>query len=302
MDLNQLETLHVLLEEGSVGDAAKRLHLSQPAMSRALARLRESTGDAIFVRSGRRMVPTPFAEVSRAKVQEVLRQARTLLQPERTFSPEAEVRTFTLRCPEVVSTYLALKLAAPPFSRYPHLRFRFFSEPSNEDRELRYDEVDLDVTAAPSRISEVSSREIGHDHLVVVSRRPTRNITLKHYVESSHVLVSRRGRLSDPVDSVLSLEGLKRHVVMAVPNSASALLLVSRTDFLVTVPERLSQPMLRTLKLHTSPFPRPLEPIPIVLSWHKRVDGDPGHQWMRRTIEGVLRNARERQYRNPELS
>ncbi len=288
MDLNQLETLHVLLEEGSVGGAAKRLHLSQPAMSRALARLRESTGDAIFVRSGRRMVPTPFAEASRAKVQEVLRDARKLLEPERTFSPEAETRTFTLRCPEVVSTYLALKLALPPFSTYPHLRFRFFSEPSGDDRELRYDEVDLDVTAAPSRTPEVFSREIGHDHLVVVSRRPKRKLTLKRYAESPHVVISRRGRFTDPVDSILSAEGYTRHVAMAVPNSISALLLVSQTDFLVTVPERLSQPTLRTLKLHTTSFPKPLEPIPIVLSWHKRVDADPGHQWIRDTIEKLL--------------
>ena len=288
MDLNQLETFHVLLEEGSVGGAAKRLHLSQPAMSRALARLRESTGDAVFVRSGRRMVPTPFAEASRAKVQEVLRDARTLLRPERTFSPEAEVRTFTLRCPEVVSSYLALKLAAAPFSSYPHLRFRFFSEPSIEDRELRYDEVDLDVSSSLSRLPKVFSREIGQDHLVVVSRRLRRSLTLKQYADSKHVLVTRRGRLTDPLDSVLSSQGLKRQVVMAVPNSASALLLVSHTDFLVTVPERLSQPMLRTLKLHVNRFPKPLEPIPIVLSWHKRVDADPGHQWMRYAIEKLL--------------
>ena len=78
---------------------------------------------------------------------------------------------------------------------------------------------------------------------------------------------------------------------MAVPNSASALLLVSQTDFLVTVPERLSEPMLRTLKLHTARFPKPLEPIPIVLSWHKRVDADPGHRWMRGAIEDVLKAA-----------
>lgn len=288
MDLNQLETFHVLLEEGSVGGAAKRLRLSQPAMSRALARLRSSTGDAIFVRSGRRMVPTPFAEASRAKVQEILSQARTLLKPARIFSPEAEVRTFTLRCPEVVSTYLAPKLAMPPFSKYPQLRFRFFSESSYEDREPRYDEVDLDVTAARSRTPDVLSKEIGHDHLVVVSRRPQRNLTLKQYADSPHVLVSRRGRLTDPLDSILSAEGLRRHVVMAVPNSASALLLVSQTNFLVTVPERLSQSMLRTLKLQTALFPSPLEPIPIVLSWHKRVDTDPGHQWLRRNVETLL--------------
>ena len=289
MDLNQLKTFHVLLEEGGVGNAAKRLHLSQPAMSRSLARLRESTGDAILVRSGRRMVPTPFAEASRAKVQEVLREARILLQPERTFSPEAEVRTFTLRCPEVVSSYLALKLAAAPFATYHNLRFRFFSESSNEDRDPRYDQVDLDVTAAPSSMPDVFSRSIGQDQLVVVSRRPKRSLTLKQYADSQHVLISRRGRLTDPLDSVLSAEGLKRHVTMAVPNSASALLLVSQTDFLVTVPERLSQPMLRTLKLHKVRFPSSLKPIPIVLSWHKRVDTDPGHQWMRGAIENLLK-------------
>ncbi len=294
MDLNQLETLHVLLEEGSVGGAAKRLHLSQPAMSRALARLRSSTGDAILVRSGRRMVPTPFAEVSRAKVQEVLREAWTLLKPARIFSPEVEVRTFTLRCPEVVSTYLASKLATPPFSNYPQLRFRFFSESSNDDREPRYDEVDLDVTAARSRTPDVLFKEVGYDHLVVVSRRPQRNLTLKRYADSPHVLVSRRGRLTDPLDSILSAEGLKRHVVMAVPNSASALLLVSQTNFLVTVPKRLSQSMLRTLRLHTAHFPNPLEPIPIILSWHKRVDIDPGHQWLRRIVEALLVNQSRR--------
>ncbi len=63
---------------------------------------------------------------------------------------------------------------------------------------------------------------------------------------------------------------------------------MSQTNFLVTVPERLSQSMLRTLKLHTALFPNPLEPIPIVLSWHKKVDTDPGYQWMRRIVEDLL--------------
>ena len=138
---------------------------------------------------------------------------------------------------------------------------------------------------------DVFSREIGHDHLVIVSRRQKRSLTLKQYAESAHIVVSRRGKLTDPLDSILSAAGLTRHVAIAVPNSASALLLVSQTDFLVTVPERLSQPMLRTAKLHTTHFPKPLEPIPIVLSWHKRVNADPGHQWIRNTIEKLLTDA-----------
>ena len=119
-----------------------------------------------------------------------------------------ETRTFTLRCPEIVSTYLALKVALLPFSNYPYLHFRFFSEASSDDRDLRYDEVDLDVTAAPSRMLNVFSRQIGHDNLVVATRRPKRNLTLKQFAESPHILVSRRGKLTDPFDSVLYAEGL----------------------------------------------------------------------------------------------
>lgn len=298
MDLNLLKALDVLLDEGSVVGAARRLHLSQPAMSRTLARLREATGDAIFVRSGRMMVPTPFAASARAKVKELVSDGSTLLKPNRTFSPETAERTFSIRCPEVLATFLTLKLAQPPFSNYRSLRFRFLLERSDEADSFKDGESDVEINAAAPRSANVQSRVLGHDHLVVVSRRSgrfsRRPMTLRRFAEREHILVSRRGKLQDPIDALLAAHGLERRVVLSVPNSASALLAASQTDLLVTVPERISMQMLQTLGLQVARIPAPLEPIPIVLSWHQRFDSDPGHLWLQRTLENVLRPAQPR--------
>ena len=292
MDLNLLHALDVLLEEGSVVGAAKRLHLSQPAMSRTLARLREATGDAIFVRSGRGLIPTPFAEAARAEVHEVVQGGHRLLSPQHAFSPETAERTFTLRCPEVLVTFLTLRLAEPPFSKCAGLRFRFVSESAFGESDLRHSQVDLEINAAKPQSPGLLSREIGRDHLVVASRQTGTSdegrMTLRQFAAGRHILISRRGKLADAIAPILAAHGLRRRVVMAVPNSASALLLVSQTDFLAVVPERLSRPMLQRFGLQTHPFPEPLQPIPIVLTWHNRVDRDSGHTLLRTTLEQEL--------------
>ncbi len=294
MDLNLLHALDVLLEEGSVVGAAKRLHLSQPAMSRTLARLREATGDAIFVRSGRGLIATPFAESVRAKVHDVVQDGHDLLSPQRAFYPETAERTFTLRCPEVLVSFLTLRLAEPPFSKCAGLRFRFVSESAFEESDLRHSQVDLEINAAKPQNPGLLSREIGRDRLVVASRQrgisAERRMTLPQFAAGRHILVSRRGKLADAIDPILAAHGLRRQVVMAVPDSASALLLVSQTDFLTVVPERLSRLMLQILGLQIQPFPQPLQPIPIILTWHNRVDRDSGHLWLRTTLEQELAN------------
>src|ERR1700678_17207 len=103
LDLNLLTALDALLEEGSVSGAAERLHLSQPAVSRALGRLRRITGDQILVRAGQRMLPTPYAEEIRGEVHTLLGRSRAVLSSVRAFAPGTLERTFTLRASDALA-------------------------------------------------------------------------------------------------------------------------------------------------------------------------------------------------------
>jgi DNA-binding transcriptional LysR family regulator len=110
LDFNLLNALDALLEEGSVAGAATRLHLSQPAVSRTLGRIRDVTGDQIMVRVGHRMEPTNYAASIREQVHAVVRQTRELLTPNQTVEIQNLQRTFTIRCNEVVATAIGARL------------------------------------------------------------------------------------------------------------------------------------------------------------------------------------------------
>src|SRR5512145_293098 len=144
-DLNLLVTLDVLLAEGSVARAARRLRLSPSAMSRALARLRETTGDPLLVRAGRGLVPTPRAFELRERVGQLVRDAQAVLRPAETFDLKRLVRTFTLRTGEGFAENFGPDLIARVGAQAPGVRLRFMAKPNKDSAPLRDGTVDLET-------------------------------------------------------------------------------------------------------------------------------------------------------------
>ena len=284
LDLNLLTVLDALLTEGSVMGAADRLHLSSPAVSRSLGRIRRLTGDDILVRTGRSMTPTPYALTIRDQVSGLVRAATAVLTPARDLDLATLSRTFTLQCHDALSLALAPPLLASVAERAPGVRLRLLTETAVDTDDLRHGRVDLRIGADAPELPEFRSQTVGHDRLAVVLRAghpAAGRLTLEAYAGLPHLLVSRRGRLTDPVDELLAARGLRRRVFAAVGTTASALHVISRSDSVLTAPEVTCRPLTAAFGLTTEPPPLDLPPVPVVASWHQRYDTDPGHAWLR---------------------
>ncbi|MDP9794255.1 DNA-binding transcriptional LysR family regulator [Catenuloplanes nepalensis] len=291
LDLNLLTALDALLEEGSVAGAAQRLRLSSPAVSRNLGRLRRLTGDDILVRTGRTMTPTPYALAIREQVGELLRGAHAVLSPARDLDLAALDRVFTLQCHDALTTALAPPLLAGVAAAAPGVRLRFLAEAAVDTDELRHGRVDLEIGAAVPALPEIRHETLGRDRFVVAMRRdhPYRGgLDLASYAAQPHVLVSRRGRLTDPVDDALDAHGLSRRVLASVGTTAAAALVVARGDALLTAPELACRPLADAFGLVTTALPVPLPAPPIVCGWHQRYDTDPAHAWLRARVRTAL--------------
>jgi DNA-binding transcriptional LysR family regulator len=284
VDLNLLTALDALLEENSVQAAADRLHLSAPAMSRTLSRIRKATGDDILVRTGRTMTPTPRALAIRDEVRELVHRAADVLGPARTLDLAALRRTFTIQSHDALVCRLYLALAATAAVQAPGLGLRFLPEASVDTRDLAHGHVDLEVGSAVPASPEISHEVVGADELVAVFRAGhvlARNFTVERFAAADHVIVSRRGRMRDGIDTVLAERGLERRVVAALPTTAIALQAAAHSDTVAVLARAACASACADLGLCTHPLGFAAPTVPVVLSWHSRYDSDPAHVWLR---------------------
>lgn len=289
-DLNLLLTLDVLLAEGSVARAARRLRLSPSAMSRALARLRAVTGDPLLVRAGRGLVATPRALELRQRVGPLVEAAQALLRPADTLDLARLVRTFTLRTGDGFVETFGPALLARIGQEAPGVRLRFVLKPDKDSTPLRDGSVDLDTgVVGPTTGPEVRVQALFHDRFVGVVRagHPLAGgeVTAARYAAGQHICVSRRGLARGPIDEALAPLGLQREIAVTVGGFTAALALARASDLIASVPERHTA----TLRAGMHSFPLPSAPpgITVSLLWHPRLDADPAHRWLR----GCVREA-----------
>jgi DNA-binding transcriptional LysR family regulator len=293
VDLNLLLGLDALLEHRSVQDAAAQLHLTQPAVSRILGRLRAATGDAILVRNGREMVPTARALELREEVRDLVARAQAVLRPAHDLDLATLERTFTVRSHDSLLAALAPGLVAAVAGQAPGVTLRLLGEATTDDRGLSTGAVDIEVGTLPDGDGPIAGRAVGTDEMVLILRRGNA-IDVDHpspaqVAAAPHVVVSRRGRPHGPVDRLLQAGGLTRRVVATVPTVAAALAVVAASETVSVLPRRLRDPL--DTRLRTRPLPWPVSTSPAGLSWHRRHTTDPGHAWMRDLVEQNLRAA-----------
>jgi DNA-binding transcriptional LysR family regulator len=289
-DLNLLVTLDVLLAEGSVARAARRLRLSPSAMSRALARLRETTGDPLLVRAGRGLVPTPRALELRERVSRLVEDGNAVLRPAEKLKLEQLVRTFTLRTSEGFAENFGPALIARVGKEAPGVRLCFVQKPDKDSAPLRDGLVDLETgvvgkTAAP----ELRVQALFRDRFVGVVRlgHPLcrGEITPSRYAAGRHIYVSRQGLDKGPIDAALKRLGLERKIVTIVGGFSTALALARASDLIATVPETHSGNL--RAGMHSFPLPVSSPKITVSLLWHPRLDADPAHRWLRAHVRQV---------------
>jgi DNA-binding transcriptional LysR family regulator len=295
-DLNLIIALDVLLAEGSVAGAARRLGLSASAMSRTLTRLRAATGDPLLVRAGRNMVLTPYAEQIRERTRKAVHEARGVLRPSAKELDLSTVRrTFTIRANDGFVEVLAAPLIAAAREVAPLVRLRFAPKPEKSAKHLREGLADLEIGVLGEMGPEVRVQALFRDHFVGVVRKghpleTEGKVTPERYVAFGHVVASRRGRTSGPVDEALATLGLERTIVAVVPGFPAALAVARASDLVALVPASFlgsqSEKQGGTAAVTTYAFALPVPTARITVSqmWHPRLDAEPLHRWLRQLV------------------
>ncbi|MBT2214111.1 LysR family transcriptional regulator [Actinomadura sp. NEAU-AAG7] len=291
LDLNLLVALDALLEEGSVSGAAERLHLSGPAMSRTLGRIRKALGDPVLVRAGRAMAPTPRALAIRGEVHELVQRARTLFAAEDDLDPAELSGTFSLQAEEGTVAVLAGPLLERVGREAPDLTLRFLGEGPRDTHDLRRDTVDLEIGVI-SEAAQTRTEPLLEDRFKSVVRpgHPLlgREVTLDEWAAVPQLTNTRRGRLQGPMDELLAETGRERHLAGTVPTVSTALLIVQETDLMGFAAERLHRRLVDRLGLVWVPVPFELPPLHLSMGWHARYDADPAHAWLRGCVREVV--------------
>ncbi|NUB25768.1 LysR family transcriptional regulator [Azospirillum brasilense] len=289
-DLNLLVTLDVLLTEGSVAGAARRLRLSPSAMSRALARLREATGDPLLVRAGRGLVPTPRALELRDQVGRLVEEGEAVLRPAAALDLPRLVRTFTLRTSDGFVENFGPSLIARVAQDAPGVRLRFVPKLDKDSAPLRDGTVDLETGVIGRETGpEVRTQALFRDRFIGVVRADhplsRGDISVSRYAAGKHVLVSRRGVNRGPIDDALQPLGLQRDITTIVGGFAAALALARATDLVASVPERHTGNL--RVGMHSFPLPILAPAITVSMLWHPRLEADPAHRWLRGCVRDV---------------
>jgi DNA-binding transcriptional LysR family regulator len=259
-------------------------------MSRALARLRETTGDPLLVRAGRGLVPTPRAIELRERVRQLVQDAEAVLRAAEHLDLKQLVRTFTLRTSDGFAENFGPDLIARVGADAPGVRLCFVPKPDKDSTPLRDRLVDLETgvvgkTAAP----ELRVQALFRDRFIGVVRMGhplcQGEVTPARYAAGRHICVSRRGLDRGPIDEALKLSGLERAIVTIVAGFSTALALARASDLIASVPERHTG----TLRdgMHSFPLPVATPEITVSMLWHPRLDADPAHRWLRGHVKDV---------------
>ncbi len=293
IDLNLLVILDALLSEQHVTRAAERLHLSQPAVSHALARLRDLLGDPLLVRAGATLVPTARALELVAPLAEALAQVQSLLAPN-TFDPASARRTFRVAMSDYGAAIILPTLIRTLRREAPGIDLQI----SHASREGMLEGVlngDIDVAAGvfPEMPNELRNSVLFEERYVCLLDRQTLPangvLDLPSYLSRPHVLLEMRGSGTPEIERALTSLRERRRVAISLPHWSVAPQFISGTDLILTVSSR-SVREIDQRELIVVPPPFEIAPFTFVLAWHKRRGGDQALNWLNRTIEeGIVR-------------
>jgi DNA-binding transcriptional LysR family regulator len=288
LDLNLLVTLEALLVEQNVTKTAARLHLSQPAVSAQLNRLRTVFDDPLLIPAQRGMTPTAKAIELLEPLRQALDQVRGTVARHRSFDPARAKLTVTIACTDYLQTAVVKPLVLALRTRAPGLRvaLRHLDMPQLETQMARGD-VDLALMTPEHAQPSLRTRHLFDERYVLIGRRNhprlRKALTVKQFAQLEHVVVSLRGGdFTTPVDDVLEALGHRRNVVLSAASFSLVPEIVSQSDFVALVPERLVRSRADKLKVVDCPFP--VQGFAVGMVWHERNHGHSGHRWVREAV------------------
>lgn len=289
LDLNLLLVLDALLAEHSVSKAARRLHSTQPSVSRALAQLRSWFGEPLFVRSRHGMSPTPRAELLRVELSALLEQLDRLVQPREAFVPAVSTRTFRLATADYAQALVLSRLVTQLNAEAPGVSL--VVEPwamAAMVESLETGRLDLVLAPMLDRPVRLQTRALFSDEFVVIARRDhplaARPLSVRKFAAAGHVQIAPDGREGGVVDDALRTRGLERRVVLRVPGFTVAPMVVASSDLLAVVPARLAAVMSEAWPIAILRAPLALPLFTLAMFWHERAHSDRALMWLRERL------------------
>lgn len=292
VDLNLFRVFMAVYRAGSLTQAAAQLHLTQPAISNALTRLRQQIGDPLFIREGRRMVPSLRARQIAPQVEQALTALQTVTRTDSHFDAATAQRRYQIGMRDLLEFVLLPDLLNDLQQHAPHISLQ--SRPIERrrlERMLASGGLDLAVDVAIPTGEDIHRELLLRDSLCVVTRSGHRlahqRLTLQRWLSQPHVVVS--ARTSGPVleDLLLNEHDLKRNIVLRCQHYSAACHVVARTDCMLMLPRRYAAQFSRAFGLIIKPPPVPLAPLELMMYWHRNADGDSGLKWLRNRIASL---------------
>jgi len=289
LDLNLLRVFDAVLRDRSVTAAARHLGLTQPAVSNALARLRASFEDDLFVRTPSGMDATPFARELAEPVRQALALLESALAHGPGFDPASSTRVFRFYMSDLGQIEFLPPLVERVNREAPGVRLEAVAlEVEDIADALGAGALDLAIGFLPALGPPVKRRALFRDHYLCLMRddHPIRSLTKKSFLNASHALVTYRGG-HRVIEEALERAGLARRIALRVPHFTVVPMVLERTDLVLTLPARVARVFESRGRLKALPPPVPIPPAEVALHWHERFEPDPGNRWLREVMTAL---------------
>lgn len=287
VDLNLFIVFDAIYTEANLTRAGQIVGITQPAVSNALARLRDTFSDPLFVRTAQGMVPTPMAQNIITPVRHALQLLRVSVQESRSFNPDEANKTYRISMTDLTEAVILPHLAARTRRLAPNVNIdSFLTRRRETTKELAAGRLDFAIDAPLNTDPQVRHVKLFEDRYVCIMRHGhplagKDKISLDDYLAQSHIHISSRRNGLGHVDLALGKMGIQRRVVLRSQHYQMAPLVLESTDMVMTVNERFA----RRHDLHWVDLP--IEDLPLIqthLFWHESTDQDPANRWMREQI------------------
>ena len=285
-DLNALVVLKVLLDERHVTRTAEQLHLTQSAVSRTLARLREAFADPLLVSVGKQMHLTPRAAELVVPLNEILQRLESFIAPE-VFDPQTHQGRIRLATTDYGTHTLLPRLVPLLAKAAPNIELSALEWPSDLLDDLEQNKVDLIIggTSAPSQ--DIHQRIVAHDEMKGLVRKGhpfAESMSLDNYLSLNHIIISSSGEGLSSIDLLLKEQGRQRKIAIRVPHFFAALEIIANTDYMILVPGHFARRYVDKDKFEIIDPPFEIPTLEISMFWHARMHQDPLHHWFRNFI------------------
>lgn len=289
LDLNLFVAFDAIYTEGNITRAARKLNLTQSALSHALARLRDVFADPLFCRQGAEMVPSPLARALIGSVRHSLKTLTDSVQQARHFDPAAARRSFTIGLRPVLEATILPPLMARLRTEAPGVELASVQVDRRDlSAELAAGVLDLAVDVLMPLNPDMRCRRLARDTQVVIARADHPGLDgwldLERYLAHSHILVSSRRKGPGLEDMALAQIGRHRHIALRCQHYFAACRVAAASDMLLTMPEQYAHSATRNLATRIYPLPVEMPPLDVFLYWHGNVDADPANAWLREML------------------